>query len=303
VIDEYAIAAARDAMVGDLVLRRIIQTPTVERAFRTVPRHAFLPRPFVLPVDPLFTEFVETDDPCRVYSDTLVVLRREKSIHCGTPSAVATQIERLAPADGMRVLHVGTGSGYYTAILAELVGERGTVVGVEYESDLAELSATFLARAGYTNVTVREGDGALGVPEAAPFDRILVSAGAADIAPAWVAQLANDGRLVFPLCHVSVLGPTITSGVILTVHKEDDTLSGNFLGPVMFVAMQGVLAARGHHEGLADALQRWFALEDFLRTDPPIRIVIKTGEVGRTAPVGVFWAHETPNALMWIEPE
>ena len=289
-------------MVDDLVLRRIIQTPSIERAFRTVPRHAFLPRPFVLPVDPLLTEFVETDDPCRVYADTLVVVRPDKTINCGTPSVVATQIERLAPAEGMRVLHVGTGSGYYTAILAELVGERGTVVGVEYQPDLAELSATFLARAGYTNVTVREGDGALGVPEAAPFDRILVSAGAADIAPAWVTELADDGRLVLPLCHRSVLGPTIVSGVILVVHQEDRTLSGSFVGPVVFVAMEGVLAA-ADQEGLADALQRWCALEDFLRTDLPIRIVMRTLEPERTPPVGVFWAHATPNALMWIEPE
>lgn len=65
-IEEQAIVAARQAMVDDLVAQRIIKTPAVERAFRTVPRHAFLPQPFVLPVDPLLTEFVETRDPRRV---------------------------------------------------------------------------------------------------------------------------------------------------------------------------------------------------------------------------------------------
>jgi protein-L-isoaspartate(D-aspartate) O-methyltransferase len=302
VSDQQAIVAARNAMVDDLVARRIVQTPAVERAFRSVPRHAFVPEPFTLPVDPLFTELVETDDPTRVYIDNLVVVKREKSINCGTPSVVAAQIELLAPTESMRVLHVGTGSGYYTAILAELAGERGTVLGVEYEPDLVDMSARFLARAGYTNVTVREGDGALGVPEAAPFDRILVSAGAGDIAPAWVSQLGDDGRLVLPFCHRSVLGPSITSGVILAIHKVDNCLSGRLHGPVVFVAMQGALTPASDDPALADALQRWFALEDFLRTDLPIRIVLKSEGVRPPSSGSVPWLLETPSAVMWIQP-
>lgn len=231
------------------------------------------------------------------------MLKREKYINCGMPSAVAMQIEQLAPVEGMRVLHVGTGSGYYTAILAELVGERGSVVGVEYEADLVEMGAAFLARAGYTNVTVREGDGALGVPEAAPFDRVMVSAGVADVAPAWVAQLGEDGRLVIPFCHTSVLGPPITSGVLLTIHKDGNGLYGEFLGPVIFVALQGRFAPTIDDGALADALQRWFAIEEFLRVTLPIRIVMKSTGTNVTAPLGVFWKHETPNAVMWIEPE
>jgi protein-L-isoaspartate(D-aspartate) O-methyltransferase len=299
---DKAIVAARDAMVAELLARRIIRTPAVQRAFRTVPRHAFLPQPFVLPVDPLFTEVIETFDPCQVYGDVLVIINREKSINCGAPSAVATQIEQLAPAEGMRVLHIGTGSGYYTAILAELVGERGTVVAVEYEPDLVEMSAAHLARAGYTNVTVRGGDGAAGVPEAGPFDRILVSAGCTDIAPAWVEQLGDDGRLVFPLCHASVLGPRIMSGVLLTVHKLDGRLSGEFHGPVIFVAMQGVLTPAGNQEALADALQRWFALEEFLSAELPIRIVMKPADTPAPQPASVPWLLETGNAFMWVEP-
>lgn len=300
--DDLAIAAARDTMVAELVARRIIRTPAVAHAFRTVPRHAFVPKPFVIPTDPLLTEFFETQDPCRVYGDVLVVINRDKEINCGAPSAVATQIEQLAPAEGMRALHVGTGSGYYTAILAELVGERGTVVGIEYEPDLAEMSAAHLARAGYTNVTVLEGDGAAGIPDAAPFDRILVSAGCNDIATAWIAQLGDDGRLVFPLCHTSVLGPRIMSGVLLTVHKLDERLSGTILGPVVFVAMQGALEPAGNQEGLADGLQRWFALEEFLRMDLPVRIVMKPPDVVVPRASSVPWSFETPNAIMWVEP-
>jgi protein-L-isoaspartate(D-aspartate) O-methyltransferase len=302
VISEHAIEHARQAMVDDLVRRRIIRTPAVEHAFRSVARHEFLPKPFALPRDPLLTEFTQTDDPRRVYADTLVGLKPAKKINCGQPSAVAMQIEQLQAADGMRVLHIGTGSGYYTAILAELVGERGTVVGVEYEEDLAEMSAAFLARGAYTTVTIRQGDGALGVPEAAPFDRILVSAGAADVVPAWIVQLADDGRLVFPLCHTSVLGPAITSGVILTIHKRDEQLFGEFLGPVMFVALQGAFAPEGRQEALAEALQRWFALEEFLRTSLPIRIALKSDRPVAPNPGSVRWLLETPSAVLWIEP-
>jgi protein-L-isoaspartate(D-aspartate) O-methyltransferase len=303
VIDQRAIDAARNAMVDDLVARRIIRTPAVERAFRRVARHEFLPKPFALPTDPLLTEFADTDDPRRVYSDTVVALKRDKNINCGAPGVAATQIEQLAATEGMRVLHVGTGSGYYTAILAELVGERGSVVGVEYESDLVELSCALLARAGYTNVTVREGDGALGVPEAAPFDRVLVSAGAPDIAPVWIAQLDTDGRLVLPLCQLSPLGSLTSGGVILAVDKVGDALFGEFSTPAFFVPLQGALAPTGDNGALAEALQRWFALEEFLRINLPIRIAMKSALTRVPNPEGVAWYLETPNAVMWIEPE
>lgn len=303
-IDTRDIARARDAMVDDLVARRIIKTPSVERAFRRVARDEFLPRPFLLPNDPLLTGVAATDDPRRVYADTLVVLKREKLINSGTPSVVAAQIELLCLLEGMRVLHVGTGSGYYTAILAEIVGERGSVIGVEFEPDLAALSASFLARAGYTNVTVQHGDGARGVPEAAPFDRILASAGAADIVPAWVEQLDDGGRIVLPFCQISQLAPRVTGGVLLSVEKAGGDLMGSFSSmSVLFVGMQGVLAPQADEGAFFDAVQRWFALEDFLRVQLPIRIVLKSAAAGRTVPAGVFWSHETPNALMWIEPE
>jgi protein-L-isoaspartate(D-aspartate) O-methyltransferase len=300
--DNKAITAARDRMVAELLVRRIIRTPAIERAFRSVPRHAFLPKPFVLPTDPSLAEAIETDDPCRVYGDVAVFIEREKGITCAAPSAVAAQIEQLAPTEGMRALHIGTGSGYYTAILAELVGERGTVVGVEYDPDMVELSAARLARRGYTNVTVRQGDGAAGVPEAAPFDRILVSASYTDIAPAWVDQLGDDGRLVFPLCHASVLGAQITSGVMLTVDQLDGRLSGEIVGPVVFGALQSVLAPTADREELADALKRWFALEEFLRTELPLRIVMKPADTRIPQASSVPWLLETRNAIMWVEP-
>jgi protein-L-isoaspartate(D-aspartate) O-methyltransferase len=290
-------------MVDDLLRRRIIRTPAVERAFRRVRRHAFAVPPYAVAVDALAEEFVETDDPRRVYADVAVALKPEENINCLRPGIIAQQIEELAPAGGMRVLHVEAGLGYATALLAEVVGEHGSVVGTAYEEGVAELSAAFLAQEGYTIVTMRSGDGADGVPEAAPFDRILVSAGAADISPAWVDQLDDGGRLVLPLCHLGPLGPAISGGVMLTIEKVDATLSGRITSAAVLVPLRGVLApAREESVALAEGLQRWFALEDFYRTELPIRIVMKSGKQHTPDPAAVHWFLETRNAMMWVEP-
>ena len=226
-------------MVNDLVRQRVIRTPAVERAFRRVPRHAFLTSPYILSTDPLLADLEETDDPCRVYSDLAVALTVDSDVSSCAPSLVAAEVEQLAVADGMRVLHIGTGSGYCTAILAELAGERGTIVGVEYNEDLAELSAGMLAQAGVTTATIRHGDGVLGVPEAAPFDRILVSAGVTDIAPAWVRQLDDEGALVLPLCPAGPLARRVSGGTLLTIQKSRDTLWGELSAAAFFVPLHG----------------------------------------------------------------
>lgn len=300
---ESATDEARKAMVDELVRRRIIQTPAVERAFRRVRRHTFLSPPYAIAADALGQDFVATDDPCRVYADVTVASRGDKNIHCLRPGIVARQLEALAVAEGMRVLHVETGHGYATALLAELVGERGSVVGMEYEEDIAELSAAMLAQAEYTTVTVRSGDGAAGVPEAAPFDRILVSAGAADIAPAWIDQLGDEGRLVLPLCHLGPLGPSVSGGVMLSVEKVDGRLTGSICSVAVLVPLRGVLAPeREESVTLAEGLQRLFSLKEFYRTELPIRIVMKSGPEHLPNPAAVPWYLETRNAVMWVEP-
>jgi protein-L-isoaspartate(D-aspartate) O-methyltransferase len=108
-------------------------------------------------------------------------------------------LEQLDVRPGHRVLEIGTGTGYNAALLAFLVGGTGAVTTVEYDEDVARSARTALASAGYGAVTAVCGDGAFGWAAAAPYDRIIVTAGAWDVPPAWWDQLADDGVLLVPL--------------------------------------------------------------------------------------------------------
>lgn len=157
--------------------RGIADTATL-RAMRTVPRHEFVP-----------------DDMRNIaYSDGPLPIEEGQAI--SQPYVVAFMTEALHVASGQKVLEVGTGSGYQAAVLAEM-GAR--VFSVEIFEGLARSSAERLARLGYDSVTVRAGDGYLGWPEEAPFDRIIVTAAPDSIPPALVEQLRPGGRIVIPV--------------------------------------------------------------------------------------------------------
>ncbi len=112
---------------------------------------------------------------------------------------MATMLEQLAVAPGQVVLEIGAGTGYNAALLAHLLGPTGQVVTLDLDPDIVEAARTHLNSVGSANVTVVEGDGAFGYPLHAPYDRIIVTAGAWDVLPTWQAQLAPTGRLVVPL--------------------------------------------------------------------------------------------------------
>lgn len=119
---------------------------------------------------------------------------------CSQPTTVRTMLELLDVHEGQRVLDVGSGSGWTTAILARLVGPAGRVVGVEVVPELVEDAARRLERDGLAQATVRVADpDGLGAPEAAPFDRVLVSAMAREVPAPLLAQLVPDGLMVLPL--------------------------------------------------------------------------------------------------------
>lgn len=172
-------------------------TDRVEHALRLVPRHLFLPE-------------VDVED---AYADVAVLFKRS---HDGTPissasqpTMVAAMLELLDVRSGHRVLEVGTGTGYNAALLAVLVGHEGSVVTVELEDDLAEDAARVLAATVAGGVEVVRGDGAAGHPPGAPYDRIIVTAGASGLSEAWTQQLAEGGRVVAPVVGEDGVGSVV----------------------------------------------------------------------------------------------
>jgi len=156
-----------------------IRDERVLAAFAQVPRHVFVPEHL--------REAAEADRPLPIgFGQTI-----------SQPFVVAYMTERLRLSGDERVLEVGTGSGYQAAILAHLAEE---VFSVEVVPELAERVRELLHRTlGLANVRLRSGDGALGWPEEAPFDRVLVTAASPEIPPALVAQLAPGGRMILPV--------------------------------------------------------------------------------------------------------
>ena len=177
----------RDALTDWIRSRGTFTTAAVEAAFRTVPRHLFLPGV------PLET----------AYGRHPVVTQRgadgDSVSSASSPNLVATMLEQLGVHPGQNVLEIGAATGINAALLQELVTEAGTVVTIELDPVLAAGARDHLTAAGYPKVTVLAGDGALGHPAQAPYDRITVTAEAWDIPPAWWDQLAAGGRIVVPV--------------------------------------------------------------------------------------------------------
>src|SRR6202158_2293046 len=144
-----------------------------------------------------FRDYVTTpdDDPVYLYTDDLVGIVPERRLNNGQPSLHAQLIHQASPAVGEHVVHIGTGTGYYTAILAHLVGPSGRVTGIEYDSELAARAKANLAP--YPNVEILEGDGALVSFDEA--DVIYVNAGCTGPAENWLNRLADGGPPVLPL--------------------------------------------------------------------------------------------------------
>lgn len=150
-----------------------------------------------------------TDDPLALYDDVLVSLDAARGINNGQPSLHAACIAACDPQPGDTVLHVGAGTGYYSAVLALLVGPRGRVIAYEIEPELAAQAARHLA--DWPQASVHAASGALGPLPAA--DAVYVSAGACAPLPAWLDALRPGGRLMFPLA------PDADTGVMLLVTR------------------------------------------------------------------------------------
>ena len=202
---------ARERLVAEQLEPQGITDSLTLAAMRAVPRHEFVPR----------------DQRAWAYADTPLPIGHEQTI--SQPAVVAFMTQVIRPRPGLRVLEVGTGSGYQAAVLAA-TGAR--VWTIEIIRALADQARDRLQRLGYRDVHVRHGDGYLGWPDAAPFDAIVVTAGADSIPPPLIDQLAPGGRLVMPV------GDPFTDQRLVLLEKDTaGRIASHDLLPVRFVPL------------------------------------------------------------------
>ena len=234
-----------------------IEDAAVERALAIVAREDFLgPGPWTILDQTVGAIELAGDDPGLLYDDVLVVLDRALGLNNGSPSLHALMLHHLAVQPGERVLHVGAGAGYYTGILAELVGHQGSVLGVEYDQRLAAAAAANLRP--WPNVTVLHGDGA-DWPDS-EVDRIYVNFAVADPALRWFDHLSDGGALVFPLGIPPgrLRGQTRRHsghGAVLACTRKGAGIVVRHLTPCAFICAEGSLAGT---PALREALDRAF---------------------------------------------
>lgn len=216
--DESA-EVARRRMVDEQLRARDIVDQRVLTAMGRVPRHLF--------VEPALERFAYEDRPLSIGAGQTI----------SQPYIVALMTQLLQVQPSYRILEVGTGSGYQAAVLAEMAAE---VYTVEIIPSLAEGARARLEALGYRNVRVRQGDGYEGWPEFAPFDGIVVTAGAPQIPPPLIEQLREGGRMAIP---VGMAGGTQD---LILGEKRGGKLQTRSIAPVLFVPLTG---RGGAHNG------------------------------------------------------
>ena len=206
-------AAEREAMVERQIESRGITDPKILEAFRAVPREAFISE-----------EYADL-----AYGDHPLPIEAGQTI--SQPYIVALMIKAAEIKPGDKVLEVGAGSGYAAAVISRIAGK---VVAIERQRELVKIAQQRIARLGYDNVKIVEGDGTRGCPEEAPFDAILAAASGSHLPPQWVEQLAEGGRIVMP-----VGDPGWIQKLVKVTKGPGGNLLTEDLGGVRFVPLIG----------------------------------------------------------------
>jgi len=236
------------ALIETLKEQGFLHTQSVEDAFRSVLRHTFLPG------EPLAEVYDNRSIAIKVKGD-------ERVSSSSQPAIMAAMLEQLALEPGHKVLEIGTGSGYNAALIAHIVGETGQVITVDIEQDLVDAAREHLAAAGAHRVQVVCADGGYGYARAAPYDRIILTVGAWDMAPAWWEQLKPGGRLVMPL---SLPGGQKS----IAFEQEGDHLSSRSVKDCGFIRLRGAYA--NPHPGRVVQLGPQPGLEGWCGAEVPL---------------------------------
>ena len=202
----------RQEMIDHDIRGRGIRDKAVLDAMGKIPRHLFVDKSLMH----------------KAYADHPLPIGEGQTISQPYVVALMTEALHLKPTD--KVLEIGTGSGYQTAVLAEIVDE---VYSIEIRKALADMAAQRLTALGYRNVRVKYADGYFGWKEHAPFDAIIITAAANHIPPPLLKQLDEGGRLIIPL------GSTLFHQTLTLVKKKEGDLDAEQMGAVSFVPMNG----------------------------------------------------------------
>ena len=218
-----------------------LPSPVLIAALTRVPREKFLgPGPWQVAMPDMMTGSVQYTatpdaDPRRVYHNVVLALDRSRDLTNGQPGTLAHYIGSLDLAPGNRVYHLGAGAGYYTAIIAEVVGASGVVVASEVHPELGPAAQRNLA--DRTNVTVHVGDGTQFDP--GECDAMLINAGVTHPLPLWLDRLRQGGRLLLPI--TMTMAPNLGKGVMLKIIRRPNGYATQL---VNFVAIYSATSAR-----------------------------------------------------------
>jgi len=228
-----SIESARRAYAEELWFTTHMRSQALRAAFAAVPRERFVgPGPWIFKTN--WENFAgwttADDDPRQVYHDVLIALDEKLGLNNGLPAFWAFLLDRINVASGESVTHLGCGTGYYTAILAELVGPTGKIRAIDIHPDIAARAREALAP--WPQVQVEHADGSKIALE--PADLIVVNAGATHPMPAWLAAVKPGGRILIPI--------TVTNGpgsMVLLTRRSDEEFGVRVLSNVFIYEFSG----------------------------------------------------------------
>jgi protein-L-isoaspartate(D-aspartate) O-methyltransferase len=250
---ETNLSAVRRAYAKQVMLASGVKDDRLEAALAKVPREAFLgPSPWAILRPPGGYQMTPDDDPVHLYQDVLVGIVSQKGLNNGQPSFLAFLISLGRLREGDRVTHIGAGQGYYTAVIAQLVGDNGRVTAIEYERDLAIRAPANLS--AFPQVRVIQGDGCSMPLE--PSDVIYRNAGAVRPADTWLDAMKDGGRLILPLTvdFNTADGHPMTRGAIFLIERHGSDYAAQWKSETSIYPCVGARDASSE-EALANAFK------------------------------------------------
>ncbi|HEY2068741.1 MAG TPA: rRNA adenine N-6-methyltransferase family protein [Rhizomicrobium sp.] len=241
---EDELQVVRRAYAKQILAAVALDDARIEAAFAAVKREDYVgPGPWKILRFRTVYQTLPSADPVYLYTDELIGLVPERRINNGQPSLHAHLLGRAQIQPGEHVVHIGTGTGYYTAIMAHLAGASGHVTGIEFDEGLAARATANLAPLG--QVEVIHGDGALA--SFAPADVIYVNAGATRPADIWLDRLKDGGRLILPLTTDQSFGLSVDKsplevmrhGAVFRITRKGDDFLANWISPVAIFPCEG----------------------------------------------------------------